>query len=557
MPIPVSSSAFPVPPLLINPSTSELQNDLLLFSPPMLKVSISSKILTFPISAPSHLEGPSLHWEIKSYQRIDLKTGSILELLLIPYVEKGSNSTSTSSSYESSVLNTAFKSPKAYYYPLAFPSYNIDQLQGFVDNCMSGGDLVKMGRVNVARDGFDFVCLVQGLKRVEAEYQHIYETTFLSNPGLFKSLALLPSSSTPISQPNRLSPSQYPLVALSAQKKLMSLSKRLCQKLNITSIGIGPPKTVDRALSKSSQKYNGDITRVLDWCRCVVVCPTPEILLAAVLLIRSRCSKTLVRLKTDSLINDPLIGGYRHVVVNFDLGGHIGELCLTTEEMWSVCKTRGSRHYFHCRDLGSDSLRNVDSVVLGVGAEERGDMIQDVEARFGKLLESDGNWTEYQTNVILALTRLLIHSGFDRWASLNLRKILQHFSLVNKDSSNPNVLEVKRILVRCLTRMAQHEEAEEIAFEVQELEEKLKVEVHCVSRVANVSVNTFQEMVIESRKAVAQKVQEGQDPKTTREYKFLAEEGLAFRRELAQEFPFLCIDDETGREMKGVGKGEH
>ncbi|GMH91944.1 hypothetical protein TL16_g12203 [Triparma laevis f. inornata] len=76
-------------------------------------------------------------------------------------------------------------------------------------------------------------------------------------------------------------------------------------------------------MSKSSQKYNGgeklrgakrlplrnsnsltssyfflrlatlvaDITRVLDWCRCVVVCPTPEILLAAVLLIRSRCSK--------------------------------------------------------------------------------------------------------------------------------------------------------------------------------------------------------------------------------------------------------------------------
>ena len=93
-------------------------------------------------------------------------------------------------------------------------------------------------------------------------------------------------------------------------------------------------------------------------------------------------------------------------------------------------------------------------------------MIQDVEGRFGKLLESDGNWTEYQTNVVMALTRLLIHSGFDRWASLNLRKILNHYELVDKSASNPNVNEVKKILVRCLERMGNHEEAEEIALEV-------------------------------------------------------------------------------------------
>lgn len=569
MPFQPIESSFPVPPLLINPATPELHAEMLRFSPPLLKVHLSSSILSFPSGPPSFLTKAApvgSSWTVKSWQRIDLKDGSILELLIVPSHPSSSGTsvnTSSSSSFSASSFSSATSSKlhklqgkQGFYYPLAFPEYNIVQMQAFIDNCLTPADLMRMGRINVARDGFDFVCLVQALKTVEAEYQYIYETSYLSNVGLYKSLALLPSSTSPTHQPCVLKPTAYPAQADAAQKKLMSLAKRLCTHLKITSVGVGPPKTVSRAVSKASSKYAGDITRVLDWCRAVIVCPNPSVLLSALLLIRSRCSSTLVRLKTDSLIGEALPGGYRHAVVNFDLGGHVGELCLTTEEMWSVCKTKGSRHYFHCMDLGSDSLRNVDSIILGVGSEERGDMIQDVEGRFGKLLESDGNWTEYQTNVVMALTRLLIHSGFDRWASLNLRKILNHYELVDKSASNPNVNEVKKILVRCLERMGNHEEAEDISLEVLDMEEKAKVEVHCVSRVANVSVDTFKEMVTESRLTVAQKVQDGQDSTITREYKFLAEEGLEFRRELGRTFPFLCIDEKTGLETRGPGKNK-
>ena len=42
-----------------------------------------------------------------------------------------------------------------------------------------------------------------------------------------------------------------------------------------------------------------------------------------------------------------------------------------TATLFLLVASLPGRHYFHCMDLGSDSLRNVDSIILGVGSEER------------------------------------------------------------------------------------------------------------------------------------------------------------------------------------------
>jgi len=243
---------------------------------------------------------------------------------------------------------------------------------------------------------------------------------------------------------------------------LIRFAKALCKEIGVEKLGIGPVKSEERAFMKAKDKYKGEIRMVKDFCRCLIVCADFNQLLAALLLVSSRCRQVLVRLKTISLTRDScaLPGGYRHAVVNVVLDGHVCEVLLTTEAMYDVCGTRGVRHYFHSMELGTDTLPKIGLLLKGSTAEERSNMIADIERRFpmlsNKSLE-EAELTEYQKNVLNCLCSLLIRNGFYKWANLSIKMLLIARS-AEYPNHHPIIIEIKESLASTYDALGMVEE---------------------------------------------------------------------------------------------------
>ena len=323
----------------------------------------------------------------------------------------------------------------------------------------------------VASDGFSFLCLVAGLRKSRNDYASVWTQQVVRNPGCAKALAMepthCPATDGCVRQPVDLTPESYLSLSLRAAPKLLSVCRRLALKLGCENVGVGPPKTLARAKAKAEEKYGGDDSRVLDWCRCTLVVGSVSGVLAAVRLVRTRCVASLCRVKLDSLLGDPKPGGFRCATVNLLLAGHVCEIMICTEGMWAVNGNRGVRHYFHSLDLGEGTLPDVGDVLTGTTRKARGDMIAYATDRH-PFLRDDRMLRDARECVVAAsFARLLEMAGFDRWAVLNLKRVLRAFEggggcePAVGGARNPNVREVKEMLARCYERMG-HKEAKEI-----------------------------------------------------------------------------------------------
>lgn len=481
-------------------------------------------------------------YPIGEWRQIDYDTGSILELKLCTPPVPG---LSTSSSDVSSD-NAPNKNVPSFFWALPFLPASLGSLPQYHLSCLSPPHALSLTRRTVASDGFSFLCLVSGLRKSSHDYDAVWRATFVANPGLFKALAMEPTyqeSDGMIRQPVDLPAESYLNLSLRTAPKLLSVARRVAKKLSIPEIGVGPPKTLLRARAKAEEKYGGDVSRVLDWCRCTLVVADAASVLAAVRLIRERCVSSLCRIVLDSLLSEPKKGGFRCATFNLLLAGHVCELVVCTSAMWAVNDNRGVRHYFHSRDLGICTLPDVSAVLTGTTRAARGDMIAYASDRHPFLREDGPLKNDRECVLAMSFCRLLVLGGFDRWAVLNLKRVLKAFeSTAVGEGRNGNIRDVKEMLARCYDKMGHKEAAETVQRDLEATDgiEARKVLVDCVSRVKMISEDTFVEMVNEARGIVRDAEEKGRNVTTMREFRFLGEEGGRFRREvLYKEFPFL------------------
>jgi len=136
---------------------------------------------------------------------------------------------------------------------------------------------------------------------------------------------------------------------------------------------IGPVKEVSSAIRKAEKKYEGDVLKVKDYCRALLVVKDFPTLLALLELARDSFGPLIRRVKLSTLKSDheSLPGGYRDCKINLELKDHICEIQIHVWPLWVVCGVDGFRHYRHCLEYSTDSfkdpydaLANLDSKTL-------------------------------------------------------------------------------------------------------------------------------------------------------------------------------------------------
>ena len=122
----------------------------------------------------------------------------------------------------------------------------------------------------------------------------------------------------------------------------------------------GPIKEASIAIRKAEKKYEGDVLKVTDFCRSLLVVKDFPTLLALLELARDSFCQLIRRVKLSTLKNDheSLPGGYKDCKINVELKGHICEIQIHVWPMWVVCGVEGFRHYRHCLEYNTDSFQD-------------------------------------------------------------------------------------------------------------------------------------------------------------------------------------------------------
>lgn len=122
----------------------------------------------------------------------------------------------------------------------------------------------------------------------------------------------------------------------------------------------GPVKEVSAAIRKAETKYEGDVLRIKDYCRALLVVKDFPTLLALLELARDSFGPLIRRVKLSTLKSEhvALPGGYRDCKINLELKDHICEIQIHVWPMWVVCGVDGFRHYRHSLEYSTDSFKN-------------------------------------------------------------------------------------------------------------------------------------------------------------------------------------------------------
>ena len=137
---------------------------------------------------------------------------------------------------------------------------------------------------------------------------------------------------------------------------LVEICKALAGSLGMEEVGIGPIKETQAALKKAERKYDGDLLKITDFCRALLVVKDLPSLLALLELARDSFGPLIRRVKLSSLKSDhkPLPGGYRHCIINLELKEHICEITARRSDSRNVRKAP-EVHVWHsgcCKQLG-------------------------------------------------------------------------------------------------------------------------------------------------------------------------------------------------------------
>ena len=213
-----------------------------------------------------------------------------------------------------------------------------------------------------------------------------------------------------------------------ALPSLVEICKALAGSLGMEEVGIGPIKETQAALKKAERKYDGDLLKITDFCRALLVVKDLANLLALLELARDSFGPLIRRVKLSSLKSDhkPLPGGYRHCVINVELKEHICEIQIHLWPMWLVCGVDGFRHYRHCVEYNTDSFENAFDALEGLDRKTMAELIVMAEEAVAETPLESLEW--FQEKFILdyfAEVGLFIKHGVYVWAELTLRQLIK------------------------------------------------------------------------------------------------------------------------------------
>mmetsp|Transcript_19407 Transcript_19407/g.29551 ORF Transcript_19407/g.29551 Transcript_19407/m.29551 type:complete len:656 (+) Transcript_19407:14-1981(+) len=268
--------------------------------------------------------------------------------------------------------------------------------------------------------------------------------------------------------------------AEAALPSLVEICKALAGSLGMEEVGVGPIKDPQAAIRKAEKKYQGNLYKVTDYCRALVVVKDFPSLLALLELARDSFGPLIRRVKLSTLKADhkALSGGYRDCKINLELKDHICEIQIHLWPMYTVCGVDGFRHYRHCLEYSTDSFVDPYDALEGLDRKTMAELIVMAEEAVADTPLHNLEW--YQEKFILdyfAEVGLFMKHGLDQWAELTLRTLVKlrcESPDIGPDHHETYVL--NRSLEQVLRKLGKEDEAAIVARDVLRAEELRKIE---------------------------------------------------------------------------------
>jgi hypothetical protein len=268
--------------------------------------------------------------------------------------------------------------------------------------------------------------------------------------------------------------------AEAAMPSLVEICKALAGSLGMEEVGVGPVKEVSAALKKAEKKYDGDLLKVTDYCRALVVVKDFPSLLALLELARDSFGPLIRRVKLSSLKTDhkAKIGGYRDCIINIELKEHVCEIQVHLWPMWLVCGVDGFRHYRHCLEYNTDSFENAYDALEGLDRKTMAELIVMAEEAVAETPLDDLEW--FQEKFILdyfAEIGLFMKHGLHVWAEITLRHLIRlRTGAADIGPDHHETMLLYRYLEQVLRSMGQNDEGEVIRKKLKAYDKKLEIE---------------------------------------------------------------------------------
>ena len=216
--------------------------------------------------------------------------------------------------------------------------------------------------------------------------------------------------------------------AKQALPALVEICKALAGSLRMEEVGIGPIKEVSAAMKKAERKYEGDLLKVTDYCRAMLVVKDFPTLLALLELARDSFGPLIRRVKLSPLKSEQKSkpGGYRDCIINLELKEHICEIQVHLWPMWVVCGVDGFRHYRHCLEYNTDSFQDAYDALEGLDRKTMAELIVMAEEAVADTPLDALEW--FQEKYILdyfAEVGLFMKHGLHIWAEITLRHLIR------------------------------------------------------------------------------------------------------------------------------------
>jgi hypothetical protein len=260
-----------------------------------------------------------------------------------------------------------------------------------------------------------------------------------------------------------------------ALPSLVEICKALAGSLGMEEVGVGPIKEVPAALRKAEKKYDGDLLKVTDYCRALLVVKDFPALLALLELARDSFGPLIRRVKLSTLKADrqPLPGGYRDCKINVELKEHICEIQVHLWPMWTVCGVDGFRHYRHCLEYNTDSFGDPYEALEGLDRKTMAELIVMAEEAVADTPLEELEW--YQEKFILdyfAEAGLFMKHGLDVWAEITLQQLIKlRQESPDLGPGHHETLVLQKYLEQVLRKLGKIQEADEVAVILDEAEQ--------------------------------------------------------------------------------------
>lgn len=259
-----------------------------------------------------------------------------------------------------------------------------------------------------------------------------------------------------------------------ALPSLVEICKALAGSLGMEEVGIGPIKEISSAIRKAEKKYEGDVLKVKDYCRALLVVKDFPTLLALLELARDSFGPLIRRVKLSTLKSDhaSLAGGYRDCKINIELKDHICEIQIHIWPMWVICGVDGFRHYRHCLEYSTDSFKNPYDALANLDSKTLAELIVMAEEAVAGMPLDRLEW--YHEKYILdyfAEVGLFLDHGLSVWAETTLRQLIKlRCASPDIGIDHEETIYLQLYLVQALRQQGKREEADHIESRIKTLQ---------------------------------------------------------------------------------------